>query len=144
VKGNYGAPLLIVHNPSAKIDIFSVDDGGIVGFNDIWNCPAVYSSAEGTCLAVTSLTGQDVHRVERTGEGRIVDGVATVRLDPWLAAHLDRSQTYSVDITPEGDSTGWLYVDNRTPGGFTVREHGGSSNLTFEYDIVANTIGTSH
>ena len=45
-------------------------------------------------------------------------------------------------LTPLGDSQG-LYVTNRTPTSFEVREqNGGKSNISFGYRIVAKSAGS--
>ncbi len=137
VRGTGGAPLLIVRHAASKRDIFSVDDSGGIGFGNRWNCPAAYNKTAGTCNEQDTLAAGGAERIERTGEASLIDGAATVALDPSLARRLDPSRPYSVTLTPEGDSAGWIYVAARTPTGFTVREHGGRSSIPFEYDLVA-------
>src|SRR5579883_335315 len=73
---------------------------------------------------------------EDFGRDRLVNGQATVRLDRDFAA-LVRGDDYQVFPVPEGDCKG-LYVTNRTPVSFEVREvQGGTSSLTFGYRVVA-------
>jgi hypothetical protein len=75
--------------------------------------------------------------MEDVGEAQLVAGTAYVRIDPAFANVIDRRASYLVFITPEGDSNS-LYVTNKTPAGFVVREsHGGRSTLAFQYRIVA-------
>lgn len=63
-------------------------------------------------------------------------GRALVDLDPDYAAVV-RTEDYHVFLTPEGDSRG-LYVTNKRPSGFEVREQqGGTGTLTFSYRVVA-------
>ncbi|MBD5656507.1 MAG: hypothetical protein IAI50_15195, partial [Candidatus Eremiobacteraeota bacterium] len=58
-----------------------------------------------------------------------------------LADTIDRRIAYHVFVTPEGDCNG-LYVTQKTPNGFAVRElRGGHSSLSFEYRIVAKPLG---
>ena len=72
---------------------------------------------------------------EDFGEGRVVRGRATVRIDPGFAA-LVRGP-YHVFLTPYGESGG-LFVSRRTSKSFDVREQGGGkSSLPFSYRIVA-------
>jgi hypothetical protein len=79
-------------------------------------------------------------QIEDIGEGRLVNGRAVVPIDPDLADSIDMRRAYHVFLTPDGDCKG-LYVEQRSPGNFTVRElQGGRSNLTFEYRIVAKPI----
>ncbi len=77
--------------------------------------------------------------IEDVGTGRLVDGVANVRIDPALAAMMDRGRYY-VFLTPLGDTRG-LYVSHKGASGFQVREvEGGRAKLDFDYRIVAHPI----
>ena len=70
------------------------------------------------------------------GAGALVHGVGAVKLDSDFAA-LVHTDTYHVFLTPEGESNG-LYVADRTPTGFTVREQqGGTSAVAFAWRVVA-------
>ncbi len=73
---------------------------------------------------------------EDFGEGRLVKGKATVRLEPGFAS-LVNEDSFHVFLTPYGDSNG-LYVSQRSKQGFEVREQGGGkANVRFSYRIVA-------
>jgi hypothetical protein len=75
--------------------------------------------------------------VEDIGEGHVTAGRGYVPIDPAFAETMDRTRPYLVTLTPEGPSRG-LYVADRTPGGFAVRENpGGAATLAFTYRIVA-------
>jgi hypothetical protein len=77
--------------------------------------------------------------IEDVGTGRLVDGVANVRIDPALAALMDHGRYY-VFLTPLGDTRG-LYVSHKAAAGFQVREvEGGRASLDFDYRIVAHPI----
>jgi hypothetical protein len=79
--------------------------------------------------------------VEDFGEGQLVAGTGRVAIDAAFARTIDANQRYMVFLTPEGDNRG-LYVSQRTPTGFTVREaQGGASTLGFMYRIVAKRYG---
>jgi hypothetical protein len=79
--------------------------------------------------------------VEDFGEGQVVAGMGHVAIDAAFARTIDTTKHYMVFLTPEGDNRG-LYVTQRTPTGFTVREaQGGSSTLGFMYRIVAKPFG---
>lgn len=79
--------------------------------------------------------------LEDFGEGQLVEGVANVSLDPKFASAIDDSVRYYVMLTPEGDCRG-LYVAQRAPSGFTVRElQGGRASIPFTYRIVAKLLG---
>jgi hypothetical protein len=77
---------------------------------------------------------------EDFGSGKLVDGKATVTIDPLFAATVDLSE-YHVFVTPLGDCNG-LYVSNKTATGFEVHELGGGTvSVEFDYRIVANRLG---
>ncbi|HEY7995129.1 MAG TPA: hypothetical protein VID24_13030 [Candidatus Eremiobacteraceae bacterium] len=79
--------------------------------------------------------------IEDFGEGQIVGGMGSVRLNADFASTIDRRGGYLVFITPEGDSRG-LYVEHKTGTGFDVREsQGGRSSIAFSYRIVAHPMG---
>jgi hypothetical protein len=81
--------------------------------------------------------------MEDFGEGQLIDGSATVRIDRAFANAIDQTKDYLVFITPYGDSKG-LYVATRSPAGFLVRESGGGhSTLGFGYRIVAKPYGST-
>jgi hypothetical protein len=74
--------------------------------------------------------------LEDFGRAELVDGSATVPLDPDFAALIDTGG-FHVFVTPEGDCAG-LYVIGRTPEAFEVREsQRGRSNVSFSYRVVA-------
>jgi hypothetical protein len=80
-------------------------------------------------------------QIEDVGEAALTNGRAFVAVDAALADSIDMHRAYHVFLTPEGECNG-LYVTQKSPGGFVVRElHGGRSNLSFEYRIVAKPVG---
>jgi len=73
---------------------------------------------------------------EDFGEGRLVNGMACITLDPDFLATV-KDDLYHVFLTPNGESEG-LYVESKRPDGFDVREQRrGTGNLTFSYRVVA-------
>jgi hypothetical protein len=79
--------------------------------------------------------------LEDTGEAVLAGGTARVHLDAAFYNATDPRLGYYVLITPEGDTRG-LFVTQRTPTGFEVRENqGGRSNVAFAYRIVAHPYG---
>lgn len=76
------------------------------------------------------------------GSAQLVDGAATVRMEPIYAQTVNTKLEYHVFVTPKGDCRG-LYVTNQTPSSFEVRElQSGRSNIAFDYRIVAKRTGT--
>ena len=73
---------------------------------------------------------------EDVGRAQLRDGVARVEIDPDFAAVSGLGDDYHVFLTPEGPSNG-LYVIDRSPTGFEVREQGeGTSEISFSYRIM--------
>ena len=78
---------------------------------------------------------------EDFGSGKLVDGIATVALDPAYAQTVNVNVSYHVFVTPKGDCEG-LYVSKETAAGFEVHElRGGKSSVDFDYRIVARRRG---
>ena len=78
--------------------------------------------------------------IEDFGTARMSGGVANVRIEPSFASVIDRGSNYYVFLTPLGDTRG-LFVSEKTPAGFQVRETGGGrSQLAFDYRIVAHPL----
>lgn len=78
---------------------------------------------------------------EDYGSGRLVSGAAAIVLDSVFAQTVNTGVEYLVFITPQGDCEG-LYVAAKSAGGFEVRElHHGTSNVAFDYRIVARRRG---
>jgi hypothetical protein len=78
---------------------------------------------------------------EDFGSSRLSGGAATITLEPTFAQTVNTGEDYHVFITPNGDCKG-LFVEQKTPGSFVVRELGGGhSNVPFDYRIVARRKG---
>ena len=74
--------------------------------------------------------------LEDVGRARLRHGAARVEIDPDFAAVSGLGDDYHVFLTPEGPSNP-LYVADRTPTGFEVREQGeGTSDISFSYRVV--------
>jgi hypothetical protein len=73
---------------------------------------------------------------EDFGSGQLSNGKVTVDLEPGFGAVV-KTDSYHVFLTAHGETNG-LHVTDRTPNSFTVHEgHGGTSNVSFSYRIVA-------
>jgi hypothetical protein len=73
---------------------------------------------------------------EDVGSGQLSNGSATVQLEPGFAGVVKTDQ-YHVFLTPQGAPKGPLYISSKTPAGFTVQDAGGSSNIAFDYRVIA-------
>jgi len=98
--------------------------------------------AEGGARQVSLYAMQSAENwFEDFGSGVLTNGAMTVPLDPIFASTVNTAIDYHVFLTPRGECEG-LYVTNLTPSGFEVRElHHGSSNIAFDYRIVAKRAG---
>jgi len=78
---------------------------------------------------------------EDFGSGKLETGTATIALDPVFLQTVNANLAYHVFLTPGGDCKG-LYVAQKTPTSFQVRElGGGESSVEFDYRIVARRKG---
>ena len=78
------------------------------------------------------------------GIGQLVNGEVRIMLDPILkrSLYVDDTHPLKVYVTLEGDCNG-IYVTNKSIDGFTVKElKGGTSNVSFSWQIVANRADT--
>jgi len=72
---------------------------------------------------------------EDFGSGRLANGKARMAMDPAFA-HTIHTDEYHVFLEAVGESNG-LFVDDKSPTGFTVREMGGGTpNVRFSYRLV--------
>ena len=78
---------------------------------------------------------------EDAGSARLANGSAVVQLESTFAQTIDSAAEYHVFLTPNGDCKG-LYVANKTPNSFEVRElGGGKASIGFDYRIMAHRRG---
>ncbi|MCP4361867.1 MAG: hypothetical protein GY796_27970 [Chloroflexi bacterium] len=77
---------------------------------------------------------------EDFGKAQLMHGVAIVDIEPLFAESVNLEEDYQVFLTPV-DGWGALYVTNKTATSFEVRDENGSSNLSFDYRIVAKRVG---
>jgi len=125
---------LIVGENFDEEEVYSVDCSGTVGMV----VPTRHH------LYANTTTPQATQPVlEDYGEAQLVNGSASVKLDPAFAETISDRSPYLVFLTPDGDSRG-LYVTQKTMEGFVVRENGGgTASLTFDYRIVAKPAGAT-
>jgi len=73
------------------------------------------------------------------GFGQVMNGRATIELDPTFAETVRSDEPYHVFVQPYGAAQ--LYVTNRTSSGFEVAVTQGDSSTEFSYRIVAKRRG---
>jgi len=79
--------------------------------------------------------------IEDFGSGTLVNGVATIDIEPQFAKTVTEDASYHVFLTPNGDCEG-LYVTRKGASSFEVHElKAGKSNVSFDYRIVAHRKG---
>ena len=79
--------------------------------------------------------------IEDFGSGALVNGVASIDIEPEFAQTVSTEAGYHVFLTPKGDCEG-LYVNQEGASSFEVRElKSGKSNVQFDYRIVAHRKG---
>jgi len=121
---------------AARVDIFTVDDGGNVRAHSFTSDLA--STTGQRLVSYAPQASQPV--IEDFGEAELTNGSAYVHLESRFASTMAEGG-YLVFITPEGDNRG-LYVTQKSATGFAVREsQGGHSTVAFSYRIVAKPLG---
>jgi hypothetical protein len=127
---------IVAQDLTAK-NVFYVDGNGDVfahGYNAL-KATSTRQKALGYAAAATTPA------VEDTGSAQLVNGSATVRLDPTFAQMMDSTSTYHVALTPDGDTLG-LYVAGKTGSAFVVREvQDGRDSLAFDYHVYGTAQG---
>ncbi|RMG96139.1 MAG: hypothetical protein D6706_10655 [Chloroflexi bacterium] len=135
IGGNSGGAFEIVNGVGTSV--FTVNENG--DYTAAGTKSAVVAAQGGQRLVYT-IESPEVW-LEDFGSGQLQNGVAQVVIDPVFASSVDLNGEYHVFLTPLGDSNG-LYVANKTATGFEVRESGGgTSNIGFDYRIVAHRAG---
>jgi hypothetical protein len=77
---------------------------------------------------------------EDFGTAQLVNGQATVPIEPIFAQTVNLTEAYHVFLTPLGDCA--LYVAAKTPASFTVKAMSGQTcSIAFDYRIVAKRLG---
>jgi hypothetical protein len=128
-------PFVLVNESNS--DLFFVDDSGDLYVHGTVNS---FVSTRSGAVGRMFTSRSTMQTMEDFGSGTVVNGTGSVRLDPSFAQMIDGGG-YQVFLTPNGDNRG-LYVTEKTPGAFVVREsQGGHSTLAFDYRIVARQYG---
>jgi hypothetical protein len=142
---NFGSgPVMRGYAGIAKTEVMELDNTGnliIAGKLTGHGHPHSVVHTAGAGDVVMYSPAQAGATVEDVGEARLSLGETYVRIDPRFGATMNRAHPYLVFVTPQGDTAG-LYVTQKTPDGFAVREHGGRSNIAFDYRIVGEPYGS--
>lgn len=142
--------MVINNEEGSSSSAFILDvSSGYGGFCNFWADGSLHCNGA-LSNQVPTKNGKDVslYAVQSTenwfedfGSGQLGRGSATINLEPTFAQTVNTGMDYHVFLTPNGDCKG-LYVSNKTAAGFEVRElGGGTSNVAFDYRIVAKRKG---
>jgi len=117
------------------------DTGCYIDFSGSLTCSGTVTSAVsvkgGTRKVAMPSIGSPSNWFEDAGSGQLVNGSTVVALDPDFIETVNTHSEYHVFLTPNGDCRG-LYISNRTPSSFEVRElGGGTASVPFSYRIMA-------
>jgi hypothetical protein len=119
------------------IAVFRVDEDG-----DMWAAGAKSALVDAQTYGKRKLYALESPEVwfEDFGSDRLHNGVTEVPIEPVFAATANLEIDYQVYLTPV---EGWasLYVTNKTPTSFEVRDAEGKANIFFDYRIVAKRRG---
>lgn len=110
-------PIMIANNMTK--DVMSLDVNGnliISGRLTQTGTPLSVSKTSTGTRVFTYSTQQSLPSIEDFGEATLINGQAIVRLDPAFAAPIDKTRSYLVFITPQGDA-GSLYVSDKSATG---------------------------
>lgn len=129
---------------ATQVEVFRVDSSGNLHITGNLTVDGTKSSTaklqDGKEVALYAVESPE-NWFEDFGSSELNNGVAWVPLDASFAQAANASVAYHVFLTPNGDSNG-LYVARKTTAGFEIREHGGgTSNVAFDYRIVARRRG---
>jgi hypothetical protein len=112
-----------------------VDSGGNLNCTGSKN--AVVPIDSGKRIVAMSAIESPKNWFEDFGSAQLSGGSAVVAIDPEFAQTVNAEMNYMVIPVPNGECKG-LFVTNKTPTSFEVRElGGGTSNIQFDYRIVA-------
>jgi len=130
-------------DPTQK-EVFSVDASGNLQISGNLIVSGTKSSTaklqDGREVALYAVESPE-NWFEDFGSAELVNGVAWVPLEASFAQTVNTAANYHIFLTANGDSNG-IYVARKTAAGFEIREHGGgTSNVAFDYRIVAKRRG---
>jgi hypothetical protein len=122
--------------------VFSIDSNGRAIFKGkvVGQHESVQETATGQTVTTYGSTSTSP-TLEDVGEIALAGGRGYVRFDARFASAMQGTR-YLVFVTPQGPVTGSLYVTQKTPFGFAVRETlPGRSNVAVDYRVVVQPYG---
>jgi hypothetical protein len=152
-----GSDLLLISNDAVQINLDSDNNesGHLWVVNGAGNTVfTVYENGDMTAIGAKSalVKTQDYGQrklyamespqnwFEDFGSAQLVDGQATVPIEPVFAQTVNLTETYHVFLTPLGECP--LYVSGKTRTSFSVKAMSGQTcSIAFDYRIVAKRLG---
>lgn len=135
--GSVGA--VNVYDGQGNLCLTLTDDGNVLKLCG-GTSSAVIDAGQGAPRRLYVIESPEVW-LEDFGFGQLVGGAATVEFEALFLDTINTQVPYHVFVTPLGDCNG-LYVTNKTPTTFEVRElGGGTSTVEFEYRVIARRQG---
>jgi hypothetical protein len=133
---------LLLQGIGAAGQVFSIDSNGRAVFSGkvVGRQESVQNTAAGQAVITFGSTATSP-MLEDVGELTLSAGRGYVRFDERFASAMQGTR-YLVFVTPQGPTAGSLYVTEKTPFGFAVRETPpGRSNAAVDYRVVAQPYG---
>jgi hypothetical protein len=128
---------------SSGSSVLSVDEVG-----DLWAAGDIWAAGSKSAVVSSDLYGErKLYSIESPevwfedfGSGRLANGSATIPIEPVFASTVNLDEGYRVFVTPVN---GWasLYVSDKSGTSFRVIDAEGSSNIEFDYRVVAKRRG---
>ena len=136
-------------NPAGTVGQFRIYDGtGTLVYRidtdgDTWSAGTKSALVDTQAYGKRALYAMESPEIwfEDFGSAQLVNGQATVTIEPLFLQTINTGVPYHVFVTPLGDCNG-LYVTQKTDSSFEVRElGGGTASIGFDYRIVAKRLG---
>jgi hypothetical protein len=128
------------NDSNSAFKIFNGNDVVVHEIREDGTKSAIVQTASYGQRAVYTMESPEVW-LEDFGTASLINGRATVTIEPIFAETANVEMDYHVFFAPLGDCKG-LYVAAKTPVSFEVRElGGGTANVGFDYRIVAKRQG---
>jgi hypothetical protein len=122
---------------SGNTEVFRIDNAGNVHAHSFTTDLAAATRTSNGSNISTYSSETRAPTIEDFGEATLLGGYTHIRLDSNFAAAMVRGASYLVFITPQAPVRSPLYVTQKTPLGFDVREANPErSPIVFDYRIV--------
>jgi hypothetical protein len=146
VEARYGAGAnpLLYQGIGPKGSVFTVDSKGNATFKGRVSAEHITMQETATGRQVITFGSSSTQpMIEDFGEMTLSGGRGIVRFDAGFASVMQGAR-YLVYVTPQGPVAGSLYVTQKTPYGFMVRDsQADRTNVAVDYRIIVQPFGTA-